>query len=134
MSLTFSYVDYYDYGLVQRKSTGSVDTSTVYSNGRYALGPDRRFLKYQADAHLESFEGLGVFSATASNASIGLAFNVDVDFTFFLRKDEIGDLHKELASNYKSVILSRAEEALKNVAAKEVTFTEFFQERRQVEA
>ena len=63
-----------------------------------------------------------------------MAFNVDVDFTFFLRKDEIGDLHKELASNYKSVILSRAEEAIKNVAAKEVTFTEFFQERRQVEA
>ena len=26
------------------------------------LGPDKRFVKYQADAHLESFEQLGVFS------------------------------------------------------------------------
>lgn len=26
------------------------------------LGPDRHFIKYQADAHLESFEELSVFS------------------------------------------------------------------------
>jgi hypothetical protein len=45
--LSFSYIDYYDYGLVQRKSTGSVDTEKVYSSGRYALGPDRHFIKYQ---------------------------------------------------------------------------------------
>jgi hypothetical protein len=45
--LSFSYIDYYDYGLVQRKSTGSVDTDKVYSSGRYALGPDRHFIKYQ---------------------------------------------------------------------------------------
>ncbi|KAL7555293.1 hypothetical protein ACHAWF_018996 [Thalassiosira exigua] len=132
--LSFSYVDYYDYGLVQRKSTGAVDTTVVYSNGRYNLGPDRHFIKYQADAHLESFEGVGVFSATTSNVSIGLAFEVDVAFTFFLNKDEIGDVHRELASNYRSVILSRAQEALKNIAAEEVSFEEFFKERKQVEA
>jgi hypothetical protein len=45
--LSFSYIDYYDYGLEQRKSTGSVDTEKVYSSGRYALGPDRHFIKYQ---------------------------------------------------------------------------------------
>lgn len=134
LPLSFSYVDYYDYGLVQRKSTGSVDITEVYSNGRYALGPDKRFIKYQADAHLESFEGLGVFSAAQSNVSIGLAFQVDVDFTFFLIKEEIGQVHKEQASNYRGVILSRAEEAIKNIAAKQVTFTEFFQERKKVEA
>eukprot|EP00579_Thalassiosira_antarctica_P019177 CAMPEP_0201953888 /NCGR_PEP_ID=MMETSP0904-20121228/2060_1 /ASSEMBLY_ACC=CAM_ASM_000553 /TAXON_ID=420261 /ORGANISM="Thalassiosira antarctica, Strain CCMP982" /LENGTH=314 /DNA_ID=CAMNT_0048497817 /DNA_START=139 /DNA_END=1083 /DNA_ORIENTATION=+ len=131
--LSFSYVDYYDYGLIQRKSTGSVDTSQVYSNGRYNLGPDRRFIKYQADAHIESFEALGVFSATTSNVSTGLAFKVDVDFSFFLIEEEIGEVHQEQASNYRSVILSRAQEAIKNIAAKEVTFTEFFQNRKQVE-
>merc|ERR1719491_2808576 len=72
--LSFSYIDYYDYGLVQRKSTGSVDTDEVYGSGRYMIGVDRRFIKYQADAHVESFEALGVFSATTSNTSIGLAF------------------------------------------------------------
>lgn len=132
--LSFSYVDYYDYGLVQRKTTGAVDTTRVYSSGRYALGPDRHFIKYQADAHLESFNQLGVFSATTSNVSIGLAFEVDVDFTFFLIEEEIGEVHKDLAKNYRKVIRSRAEEAIKNVAAKEVTFTDFFQERKRVEA
>jgi SepF-like predicted cell division protein (DUF552 family) len=131
--LTFSYIDYYDYGLIQRKSTGSVDTSAVYSRGRYAIGPDRRFIKYQADAHLESFDQLGVFSASTSNESIGLEFWVDVDFTFFLIQDDIGLVHKELASNYRNVILSRAQEAIKNSAAKHVTFTQFFQERLKVE-
>lgn len=132
--LSFSYVDYYDYGLAKRKSTGGVDNTVVYTSGRYMLGPDQHFIKYQADAHLESFEALGVFSASNSNVSIGLAFKIDVDFTFFLIKEEIGVLHQELASNYRSVILSRAEEALKNIAAKDVSFTEFFQNRKKVEA
>jgi hypothetical protein len=47
LPLSFSYLDYYEYGLVQRSSTGAVDTSEVYSTGRYALGPDRHFIKYQ---------------------------------------------------------------------------------------
>eukprot|EP00804_Cyclotella_cryptica_P005676 CCRYP_000049-RB/>CCRYP_000049-RB protein AED:0.11 eAED:0.11 QI:1916/1/1/1/0.75/0.6/5/318/313 len=132
--LSFSYVDYYDYGLAQRKSTGSVDTNQVYTNGRYMLGPDRHFIKYQADAHLESFDELSVFSATTSNMSIGLAFQVDIDYTFFLKKDKIGLLHQELATDYRNVIVSRAEEAIKNIAAEQVSFTEFFQQRKKVEA
>ena len=64
----------------------------------------------------------------------GLSFKVDVDFTFFLLEEEIGEVHQELASNYASVILSRAEEALKNVAAGQISFNEFFQDRKQVEA
>ena len=51
-----------------------------------------------------------IIIATTSNSSIGLAFNVDVDFTFFLIESEIGEVHKEYAGNYKNVILSRAEE------------------------
>ena len=131
--LSFSYIDYYDYGLVQRKTTGSVDVDNVYTNGRYMLGPDKKFVKYQADAHVESFENFGVFSATLSNESIGLEFWVDVDFTFFLIEEEIGLLHQQLARNYRSVIMSRASEGIKNAAAKDVTFTEFFQNRSEVE-
>lgn len=89
---------------------------------------------YRADAHFESFESLGVFSKSTSNESIGLEFQVDVDFTFFLIEDEIGDVHRELASKYRSVVLSRAQEGIKNTAAANVTFTEFFQERKKVEA
>lgn len=77
-------------------------------------------------------EELSVFSAGGGNESIGLEFQVDLDFTYFLIQDEIGDLHKELASNYKSIILSRARDAIKNEAIF-VTFTEYFQARKAVE-
>jgi len=133
LPLSFSYIEYYEYGLVQRLSTGSVDTEEVYSNGRYIVGPDKHFIKYQADAHLESLENLGVFSKSTSNESIGLEFRLDVDFTYFLVEEEIGDIHRELASKYPNVISSRAQEAIKNTAAAQVTFTEFFQDRKNVE-
>jgi hypothetical protein len=44
--ISFSYIDYYDYGLQQRKSTGRVNTDKVYGSGRYFHGPDMRFVKY----------------------------------------------------------------------------------------
>lgn len=47
LPMSFSYVEYYEYGLVQRLSTGSVDTEEVYSSGRYIIGPDKHFIKYQ---------------------------------------------------------------------------------------
>lgn len=130
--LSFSYVEYYEFGLAKTKATGNVDTSQVYSRGRYALGVTKGFLKYQADAHHENFDELSVFSAGNSNSSIGLAFKVDVDFTFLLKKDEVGLLHQEIASSYRNVIVSRARDAIKNEAVF-VTFTEYFEQRRMVE-
>ena len=132
LPLSFGYVEYYEYGLDQRKTTGSVDTTQVYARGRYLIGPDHRFIKYQADAHYELFDRLSVFSAGGSNESIGLEFLVDVDFTFFLIQDEVGELHEELASNYREVITSRAKDGIKNEAVS-VSFTEYFQNRKEVE-
>jgi hypothetical protein len=130
--LSFSYVEYYEYGLAKRKSTGKVDTDEVYSRGRYALGPDHTFLKYQADSHYEELNALSVFSAGSTNSSIGLHFKVDVDFTFFLIEEEVGDLHRELAKSYRTVVVSRAKDAIKNEAVF-VTFEEYFQNRMEVE-
>lgn len=130
--VSLSYVEYYEYGLDQRKTTGSVNTEQVYARGRYFLGADHHFIKYQADAHYHSLVELSVFSAGGGNESIGLEFQVDVDFTYFLLQDEIGELHKELASNYNNIIVSRAKDAIKNEAIF-VTFTEYFQARQQVE-
>ena len=70
--MSFSYVEYHEYGLKQRKSTGTVDVSKVYDSGRYAIGPDYTFIKYQADAHVLNLDGLSVFSASGGDDSIGL--------------------------------------------------------------
>ena len=130
--LSFSYVEYYEYGLKLRKTTGTVDTSKVYGRGRYFLGPDYKFLKYQGDAIHQQLNEFSVFSGGGSNESIGLSFKIDVDFTFFLRKEEVGLLHKELASAYESIIVSRAKDAVKNEAIF-VTFSEYFEDRMSVE-
>lgn len=130
--LSFSYVDYYSYGLAQRTTTGAVDTSKVYTKGRYNLGPTWKFLTYKADAHYVEFKQLPVFSAGASEASIGTSFKLDITFTYTLKKHEIGDLHRESASTYQSVIESRAREAIKNEAIF-ITFNEYFEERDEVE-
>lgn len=87
---------------------------------------------HTTDAHYQALNQLSVFSAGGSNESIGLEFQVDVDFTFFLIQDEIGDLHRELASNYQNIIVSRARDAIKNEAIF-VTFNEYFQARKVVE-
>ena len=115
LPLSFSYVEYHEYGLLQRKSTGKVDTTKVYGSGRYAVGPDYTFLKYRADAHSLQLDDLSVFSSSGgSNTSIGLEFLLDIDLTYTLVKDEIGRLHTSLASSYNSVISSRAKDAVKN--------------------
>lgn len=129
--LSFSYIDYYDYGLKQRKSTGKVKTSRVYDSGRYFIGPDYKFLKYQADAHLIKLDDLSVFSAGGAD-SIGLEFLIDIDLTYFLQEDKIGLIHREMAKNYDSIILSRTRDAIKNSAIT-VTFSQYFQDRKTVE-
>ena len=104
----------------------------MYGRGRYLLGPARTFLKYPADAQHEILDDLSVFSAGGSNESIGLEFKIDVDFTYLLIKEEVGLLHQELASSYKTVISARTKDAIKNEAIF-VTFTEYFQDRKSVE-
>jgi len=108
-----------------------IDYGKVYGAGRHFVGPINTFIKYQADAHFVSLEE-SVFSAGQTDASIGLEFVIDVDFTFLLKKDEVGDLHKELAKQYKTILISRTRDAIKNEAVF-VTFTEYFQKRLDVE-
>ena len=69
LPLSFSYVEYHQYGLKQRKSTGTVDVTKVYDSGRYAIGPDYKFLTYQADAHVLDLGELSVFSASAATTA-----------------------------------------------------------------
>mmetsp|Transcript_23841 Transcript_23841/g.31680 ORF Transcript_23841/g.31680 Transcript_23841/m.31680 type:complete len:313 (+) Transcript_23841:146-1084(+) len=131
LPLSYSYIDYYEYGLRQRKSTGKVSTERVFTSGRYFNGPDMKFLKYQADAHLVHLDDVAVFSDGGAN-NVGLSFQIDVDFTYKLKQDEIGLLHRDLAKTYENVILSRTNDAIKN-SATSVLFDDYFKNRKAVE-
>lgn len=130
---SFSYLEYYEYGLLQRKSTGQVRVGRVYSAGRYLNGPDWTFRKYQADTHRLDFDELSVFSAGATNNSVGLEFQIDVTLTYMLDEEAVGLIHEQLGAGYAKVVESRARAAIKNVAAS-VAFDEYFQERDRLES
>lgn len=95
------------------------------------MGPDYKFLKYQADAHLVHLEDVGVFSDGGTD-SVGLSFLIDVDFTYFLKEEEIGNIHKDYAKTYETVIESRTNDAIKN-SATGVSFTDYFEDRKGFE-
>jgi hypothetical protein len=40
LPLSFSYLDYYHYGFLRRRTTGRVNLNPVYEVGRYFVGPD----------------------------------------------------------------------------------------------
>jgi hypothetical protein len=40
LPISFSYLDFYDYGFLRRRTTGSVNLDRVYEGGRYLVGPD----------------------------------------------------------------------------------------------
>lgn len=113
--MSLSHIEYYEYGLKKHRM-GKVDTTKVYSSGRHLIGPSYTFVKYQADSHFVQITELSVFSSTPDDKkdSVGLNFIVDVDFTFLLIKNEIAQLHEEMAGSYETVIVSRAREAIKN--------------------
>ena len=113
--------------------TGKVDRSAVFSQGRYFMGPDARFFTFKADAHVVHLKEVDVFSNSDSGDSIGLSFKLDVDFTYFLKEEEIGTLHEELALTYDRVVISQATDAIKNAAAN-IPFNDYFRNRRNVEA
>lgn len=53
---------FYQFGFRRQKSTGTVDTSKVYSGGKHFLGPDYEFKVFKANAHFLDLDNFGVFT------------------------------------------------------------------------
>ncbi|XP_061165084.1 uncharacterized protein LOC133174059 [Saccostrea echinata] len=106
---SFVYLDYHEYALKYNKVTGVVDRSTAYDFGCYILGPSTAFLTFSRSAHIitKSHE---VF--TVDKLSIKITYHLQ----YFLRRSEIGTLHREFGMGYDSVIRSITESRVKNSA------------------
>ena len=61
-----------------------------------------------------------------------MTFTIDANFTYLLKQAEVGLLHEELASGYKSVIVYRAKDAIKNMAGSTM-LEEYFEKRQSIE-
>lgn len=50
------------YAFKRRRSTGSVDTSYVYTGGRHFIGPDYEFKEFLASAHFIRYSHIPIFT------------------------------------------------------------------------
>ncbi|XP_071149372.1 uncharacterized protein [Mytilus edulis] len=104
---SYSYLDYYEYGLRRQKSTGSVDKTEVYDGGRYFIGPDFEFKIFPADLHEVDIDNAKVFSSDK------LEVQFSAHFQYVIRKNELVSLHDAYDLGYKEVMKSSALDAVK---------------------
>lgn len=112
--LSFSKVEYYQAGLSRQRSTNKVDKDKVYSSGNHFIGPDYTFETFQISA-IKFDQRLSVWSKS-SGEDAGSSLYTDVSFQYQLDKDELGELYSRVATNYKSLISTKATDAIKNSA------------------
>ncbi|KAK3745333.1 hypothetical protein QZH41_006724 [Actinostola sp. cb2023] len=126
LPLSFSDVEYYEIAFKKQKSTGKVDTSKVYTMGRYAIGPDYTFKKFRADAHFELLQKIGVFTKDKTEVEISCAFQ------YFLKPEDLEDLHQQYDLFYKPVVRSTANAAIKGIAA-DISISDYLRKRESVQ-
>ncbi|KAK7113664.1 uncharacterized protein [Littorina saxatilis] len=127
LPMSFSGLEYYEYGFKRQKSTGSVKTDEVYSGGKYLIGPDYEFKTFPASAHFETLRDVTVFTSDK------LEVKLDVYFQYFLKKEDLDILHRNYDLFYENVIRTSAIDALKGEAPNFAT-REFITNRKALEA
>lgn len=126
LPMSFSGIEYYQYGFRRQKSTGTVDLNKVYTSGKHFLGPDVEFKTFKADAHFITLKGVSSFT------SDNLAVELTVHFQYFLREADLPELHRAYDVYYEEVMRTSAIDALKG-AVPVFTTRDMFSERRKVE-
>lgn len=125
--LSFSYVEYHQYGFKTQKSTGKVFLDKIYKSGRYFFGPDFEFLLYKADAHFMDLDEIDIFTHDK------LEVKLTVHLQYVLREDELTLLHQKFNVYYEDVMVTSAIDALKG-AVPVYTTRELIRSRSAVEA
>jgi len=123
---SFADVHYYEYGFIKSRTTGSVDTSVVYTSGRHFVGPDKHFKTFQSTAHLISLENILIFSRDK------LELQISVDLQYFLNKEDLPELHDEYDVFYKEIFEQTAKDTVKGTVT-EYSTREFFEKRPEIE-
>lgn len=126
IAASFADVQYYEYGFIKSRTTGSVDTDVVYTSGRHFVGPDKVFKTFQSTAHLITLENILIFSRDK------LEIGITVDLQYFLNKEDLPDLHDEYDLFYKEIFKQTAKDTVKGTVTSYST-REFFEKRQEVE-
>ncbi|XP_048777110.2 uncharacterized protein LOC125681186 [Ostrea edulis] len=105
--VSFSTLEYYEFGFKRQKSTGSVDKAEVYTTGKYLIGPDAEFKVFSSDAHFITLKDVAIFTADK------LEVKMTAHLQYFLRKDQLVLLHDTYDTDYRDIVKNSALDALK---------------------
>lgn len=123
---SFVYVEYHEIALKQSKMTGAIDREHVYYDGCYVLGPDTEFVRFPATSQ-EIDLTISVF--TLDTISVTISFSLQ----YFLRPEEVGQLHHKYAMDYDDVFRILISSSVKNLAGTSLTVDNFRFNRTYVE-
>jgi len=113
-------------GFRKQKSTGKVKLDKVYTGGRYMIGPDFTFKTFPAEVHYEELEQISTFSQD------GIEVEITCAIQYFLRPEDLPEMHQEYDLYYKPVVRTTANAAIKGRAAN-LTVSHFIRDREFVE-
>jgi len=144
ISQSFDTLEPTEYGLLRNGITGVVDMSTVYSSGRYCVGPFQRFIHFPRNyltlsfgnrsgddqAQIRARTGADTTEVTSTG---GQPVGLSISFQYQLRRERVVNVYQLFGENWEGPYLRFAQQALTNVAQ---TFTPraFWTQRRHVEA
>jgi len=107
------YVGYDEYAFIRNKLTNTVDTDTVYENGRYYILPHQEKVVFP-----RNYQVFNISLSVSDKEEKG--FSMEVAVYYKLDKNELAQLYNEFGFNYETQINSIIESNIKNIAP---TFT-----------
>lgn len=115
----------------------AADTTTIYSPGRYLIGPFNKFMLFPATVQSIEFADLmqlpvmGTrYEPLHTRTKDGLGLHLQVALQYRLNPDDLGKLYSEFNMNYEPVITSSVRDTLIR-AASEYEATKLWEERQQ---
>nr|KAG5713895.1 hypothetical protein BaRGS_024522 [Batillaria attramentaria] len=108
---SFVYVEYYELALAKNRITGRVNRNEVYYPGCYLLTPATELIRFQGTAHILDLK-------EELRTSDRLPFYLGISLQYFIKRDQLGLLHRDYEHNYFDVVKSMVVSTLKNEAGK----------------
>jgi hypothetical protein len=112
--MSLQRLEFYEAGLLARRSTGTLDRSKVWTSGLHQVGPDYHFKVFPIN--LQEFSKRVSVWSKSGGGDAGTTLLLDVSFQYSLQAKNIVKLYEKAALNFKPLIEVNAMDAIKNTA------------------
>jgi len=106
---SFKYVEHDEYAFKKSTTSNKVDTSTVYTNGRYLWGFDQTSVVFHSKFQHQKF------SLSVANQE-GVSVEVTVSFLYRLKENKLKSIYNAYGTEYEATLISLARAAVRNSA------------------